>query len=202
MRGERGDALLIVDVQNDFCPGGALAVEEGDQVVPVLSRMAERFAAAGRPVYASRDWHPPDSTHFEANGGVWPVHCVQGTAGARLHEGLHLPAAAMIVTKGHGRTDEGYSAIVGEVPGRGSLLEDLHARGIGRLIVGGLATDYCVKHSVLDALRNGIEVTVLTDAIRAVDVAPGDGARALEEMSAAGATLTTSEKVRRNDLTA
>jgi len=201
MREDRGDALLIVDVQNDFCPGGALAVEEGDQVVPVLRRMAERFDAAGRPVYASRDWHPLDSTHFEVNGGIWPVHCVQGTPGARLHEDLRLPPAAMIVTKGHGRTDEGYSAIVGEVPGRGSLLADLHARGIGHLIVGGLATDYCVKHSALDALRNGIDVTVLTDAIRAVDVAPGDGARALEEMSAAGATLATSEKVWSHDPT-
>jgi nicotinamidase/pyrazinamidase len=189
---ERGEALLIVDVQNDFCPGGALAVPEGDQVVPILRRLAERFDAAGRPVYASRDWHPVDSTHFQVNGGTWPVHCVQGTPGARLHENLRLPASAMIVTTGQGRTDDGYSAMVGEVAGRGSLLEDLQARGIERLVVGGLATDYCVRHSVLDALRSGLEVVVLTDAVRAVDVAPGDGTRALEEMAAAGATLTTS----------
>lgn len=195
MRHDSGDALLIVDVQNDFCPGGALAVPEGDQVVPILRRLAERFAAVGRPVYASRDWHPPDSTHFKENGGVWPVHCVQGTPGARLREDLHLPPSAAIVTKGHRRTDHGYSAIVGEVAGRGSLLEDLHGRGIDRLVVGGLATDYCVRHSVLDALRNGIAVTLLTDAIRAVDVEPGDGARALDEMSAAGAELTTSETI-------
>jgi len=195
MREDSGDALLIVDVQHDFCPGGALAVPEGDQVIPVLRRLAERFDALGRPVYASRDWHPADSTHFEVNGGVWPVHCVQGTDGARLRADLRLPGAAMIVTKGDGRNDEGFSAIVGEVGGRGTMLEDLQARGIDHLVVGGLATDYCVKHSVLDALRNGISVTVLTDAIRAVDVAPGDGARALDEMSAAGATLATSDTI-------
>jgi len=195
MREDSGDALLIVDVQHDFCPGGALAVPEGDQVIPVLRRLAERFDALGRPVYASRDWHPPDSTHFEVNGGVWPVHCVQGTDGARLRGDLRLPGSAMIVTKGHRRNDEGYSAIVGEVGGRGTLLEDLQARGIDHLVVGGLATDYCVKHSVLDALRNGIAVTVLTDAIRAVDVAAGDGARALDEMSAAGAELATSDTI-------
>src|ERR687898_1059611 len=115
MREDRTPALLVVDVQNDFCPGGALPVAEGDQVVPVLHRLAERFGALGQPVYASRDWHPPDSTHFEVNGGVWPVHCVQGTPGARLHEDLRLPSKAMIVTKGQTRTDQGYSAIVGEI---------------------------------------------------------------------------------------
>jgi nicotinamidase/pyrazinamidase len=182
-------ALLIVDVQNDFCPGGALPVAEGDQVVPVLRQLAARFAALGLPVYASRDWHPPDSTHFAVNGGEWPVHCVQGTDGARLREDLSLPRSAMIVTKGQRVHDQGYSAMVGEVAGRGSMLEDLHARGVNHLYVGGLATDYCVRHSVLDARQQGFGVTVLTDAIRPVDVSPGDGARALDEMRAAGATL-------------
>jgi nicotinamidase/pyrazinamidase len=195
MRDDRTSALLVVDVQNDFCPGGALPVPEGDRVVPVLSRMSERFAALGMPVYASRDWHPPDSTHFKMNGGLWPVHCVQGTAGAGLREDLRLPASAMIVTKGQTRTDQGYSAIVGEIGGRGTLLEDLQTRGIDHLYVGGLATDYCVKHSVLDALRHGIAVTVLTDAIRAVEVAPGDGDRALEQMRSSGAELDTSDEV-------
>jgi len=185
-------ALLIVDVQHDFCPGGALAVAEGDRVVPVLRHAAQRFTALGLPVYASRDWHPPDSTHFAGQGGTWPVHCVQGTPGARLREDLGLPASAMIVTKGQTRHDDGYSAIVGEVTGRGSLLEDLQARGVTHLYVGGLATDYCVRHSVLDALGQGFAVTVLTDAIRAVDVSPGDGQRALAEMAQAGAALATS----------
>ena len=188
-------ALLIVDVQNDFCPGGALAVPEGDQVVPVLSRLAQTFAAVALPVYASRDWHPKGSTHFRTGGGQWPVHCVQHTPGARLREDLKLPSTSMIVTKGQGLNDDGYSALVGEVAGRGSLVEDLDARGVKHLYVGGLATDYCVKHSVLDALRHGLKVTLLTDAIRAVDVAPGDGQRAIDEMSRAGATLAESKDV-------
>jgi nicotinamidase/pyrazinamidase len=193
MEDDRNSALLIVDVQNDFCPGGALAVAEGDRVVAPLRKLAARFGALGLPVYASRDWHPADSRHFKDQGGTWPVHCVQGSEGARLREDLQLPSSVMIVSKGQARHDNGYSAIAGDVAGRGSLLADLNARGVNHLYVGGLATDYCVKHSVLDALRQGIDVTVLTDAIRAVDVSPGDGARALEEMKAAGAKLATSD---------
>ena len=192
MPGPASPALLIVDVQNDFCPGGALAVDRGDEVVPPLRALAHRFAALGLPVYASRDWHPPDSRHFAEHGGQWPVHCVQGTPGARLHHGLELPASAAIVTKGQGRDDEGYSAMAGQVAGRGTLVDDLAARGVDHLYVGGLATDYCVKHSVLDALQHGMGVTVLTDAIRAVDVEPGDGTRALDEMRNAGAAFATS----------
>lgn len=188
-------ALLIVDVQNDFCPGGALAVPEGDRVVPVLRRLAERFAAAGLPVYASRDWHPPVTRHFAAHGGPWPVHCVQDTPGARLHPELRLPPSAAIVTKGTSSEDHGYSAFEGEVAGRGSLADDLRARGVTHLYVGGLATDYCVRASVLDALKSGLPVTVVTDAVRAVDLRPGDGDRALAEMAAAGATLAPSAEV-------
>lgn len=187
-------ALLVVDVQNDFCPGGALAVREGDQVVPPLRRLTERFVALGLPVFASRDWHPADSTHFVGQGGTWPVHCVQGTDGARLRHDLELPSSVQIVSKGHQRHDDGYSAIAGDVAGRGSLLEELQSRGIEHLYVGGLATDYCVKHSVLDALAQGFTVTLLTDAIRAVDVQPGDGERALAEMQAAGAVLGVSSE--------
>jgi nicotinamidase/pyrazinamidase len=192
---DESPALLIVDVQNDFCPGGALPVAEGDEVVPVLRRLAARFAALGLPVYASRDWHPPDSLHFAVHGGAWPVHCVQGTEGARLRDDLYLPPTAAIVTKGQGRHDEGYSAMVGDVAGRGSLEDDLRARGVDRLYVGGLATDYCVRHTVLDALRRGFAVTLLTDAIRAVDVSRGDGDRALDEMRRGGATLASSRTV-------
>ena len=130
-------ALLIVDVQNDFCPGGALAVDGGDQVVPVLNRLAARAAALGLPVYASRDWHPIDSPHFADHGGPWPAHCVAGTAGARLHPDLALPSGAMIVTKGTARDDHGYSAFEGTVTGRGTLADDLRARGVDHLIVGG-----------------------------------------------------------------
>jgi nicotinamidase/pyrazinamidase len=195
MSDERSPALLIVDVQNDFCAGGALAVGGGDEVVPVLNRLADRAAAMGWPVYASRDWHPADSRHFTAHGGPWPVHCVAGSDGARLHPDLRLPANAMIVTKGTSRDDDGYSAFEGTVPGRGPLADDLRARGVTHLVVGGLATDYCVRATVLDALAHGLSVQVVEDAVRAVDVAPGDGQRALDEMRAAGAEVARSSSI-------
>jgi nicotinamidase/pyrazinamidase len=188
-------ALLIIDVQNDFCPGGALAVADGDQVVPVLNRLAARAGALGLPVYASRDWHPADSTHFAANGGPWPTHCVAGTAGARLHPNLALPSGAMIVTKGTARDEHGYSAFEGQVTGRGTLLDDLRARGVDHLIVGGLATDYCVRASVLDARRHGLAVTVVEDGIRAVNLVDGAGNRALDEMREAGAEVVPASKI-------
>ena len=195
MSDERSPALLIVDVQNDFCAGGALAVRGGDEVVPVLNRLADRAAALGWPVYASRDWHPADSRHFAIHGGAWPVHCVAGTEGARFHPDLRLPPGTMIITKGTGRHDDGYSAFEGEVPGRGPFIDDLRARGVTHLVVGGLATDYCVRNSVLDALRHGLAVLLVEDAIRAVDVAPGDGQRALDEMRAAGAEVLHSSSI-------
>ena len=186
MNDERSPALLIVDVQNDFCPGGALAVRDGDAVIPVLNRIAARAAALGFPVYASRDWHPEDSRHFTTHGGRWPPHCIAGTQGARLNANLDLPPGTLIVTKGVGRDDDGYSAFEGNIAGRGSLLADLRARGVNELIVGGLATDYCVRASALDARSRGFDVTVVADGIRAVDVEPGDGDRAIEEMKAGG----------------
>ena len=182
-------ALLIVDLQNDFCRGGALEVADGDQVVPVLNRLAARAAALGLPVYASRDWHPVDSLHFAENGGPWPTHCVAGTPGARLHRDLALPSGAMIVTKGAARDEHGYSAFEGQVTGRGALGDDLVARGVDHLIVGGLATDYCVRASVLDARRLGFGVTVVEDGVRAVNLATGDGTRAIDEMREAGAHI-------------
>lgn len=185
-------ALLIVDVQNDFCPGGALAVAQGDQVVPVLNRLAARAGALGLPVYASRDWHPIDSKHFAANGGPWPTHCVAGTAGARLHPDLALPSGAMIVTKGTTRDEHGYSAFDGQVAGRGTLLADLRSRGVDHVIVGGLATDYCVRASALDARRHGLGVTVVEDGVRAVNLVEGAGNRALDEMREAGTDVKPS----------
>jgi len=189
------DALLVVDVQNDFCPGGALPVPQGDRVVPVLNRVIRRFEARGAPVYASRDWHPPVTSHFKKYGGIWPVHCLADSEGARFHPQLHLPAGASIVSKGQDPSNHGYSAFDGTTAMGGTLAEDLKARGVEHLYVGGLATDYCVRHSVLDALKAGLRVTVLTDASAGVDVAPGDSARAIEEMRAAGATVATSDQV-------
>lgn len=193
-REPRNAAVLVVDVQNDFCPGGALAVADGDRVIPVLNDVLERFA--DRPVYASRDWHPPDTRHFKAFGGPWPVHCVAGTRGAELHPDLRLPADAVIVSKGQDRADDGYSAFEGTTPGGRRLPDDLRERGVTDLVVGGLATDYCVRASVLDACRAGLRVTVVTDAIAGIS-AEGT-ARALEEMRDAGARLVSSRDLVRS----
>jgi nicotinamidase/pyrazinamidase len=190
-----GDALLIVDVQNDFCPGGALPVPDGDRVVAPLNRCAERFARQGAPIYASRDWHPAVTTHFTPYGGVWPPHCVADSEGARFHPGLRLPPSTIVVTKGDDAERDGYSAFDGRTADRADLLDDLRRREIDHLYVGGLATDYCVRQSVLDALNAGVHVSVLTDAIRAVEVRAGDGQRAVEEMARAGATFVTTIEV-------
>ena len=179
------DALLLVDVQNDFCPGGALAVADGDAVVPALNAWIAAARQGGARVFASRDWHPPDHLSFAERGGIWPLHCVQDTPGAAFHPDLELPNDAVIVTKADTADREAYSAF-----DSGELAAQLRAAGIERLWVGGLATDYCVKASVLDAAElPGLEVRVITNAIRAVDAAPGDGEAALEAMRAAGATL-------------
>ncbi|HEX6122664.1 MAG TPA: nicotinamidase [Ktedonobacterales bacterium] len=185
------EALIVVDMQKDFCPGGALAVPEGDAVVPVFNRYLERAAARGMAIYASRDWHPARTAHFKAFGGTWPPHCIQGTPGAELHPDLRLPADVEIVSKGMSEREEGYSMLDGLLPDGRQLLEALRAAGVSRIYVGGLATDYCVRATVLDALAAGLEVRLLTDASRAVDVQLGDGERATREMLAAGAQAMT-----------
>lgn len=192
-------ALLIVDVQNDFCPGGALAVSEGDAVIAPLNRAAQTIAQRGGLVVASRDWHPPTTRHFQQYGGKWPVHCVQGTPGAAFHPDLRLPDGAVIVSKGTGTEDDGYSAFEGRTDDGSTLDETLRAHGVRRLLVGGLATDYCVRASVLDALKHGYEVAALTDAIRGVNLQPDDSARALQEMQAHGARLLTTDEALRDD---
>jgi nicotinamidase/pyrazinamidase len=190
---EPRSALLVVDVQNDFCPGGALAVPGGDRVVVALNRYIKAAESAGAAIYASRDWHPPNTSHFTSYGGQWPIHCVRGTKGAEFHPGLELPRQATIITKGDSTDRAGYSAFEGHTDDAKALLADLQKRQIGRLYVGGLATDYCVKHSVLDALKAGLQVTVLEDAIAGVDVQPGDSAAAIEEMRRAGARVEIPE---------
>ena len=173
------DALIVVDVQNDFCPGGALAVPEGDRVVPVLNALLRR---AGLLAVATRDWHPPDHCSFVTQGGPWPVHCVAGTPGAEFHAALEKSRIEHLITnKATTRDQEAYSGFQGT-----DLADLLHGRGIRRLLVGGLATDYCVKATALDGRKEGFEVYLLTDASRAVDVQPGDGDRAIAEMRAAG----------------
>jgi nicotinamidase/pyrazinamidase len=185
-----GSALLIVDVQNDFCPGGSLAVAGGDEVVPLLNRYAEAFAAAGRLVIADRDYHPGRTTHFVQFGGAWPPHCVQGTPGAEYHPDLALPEGTVHVIKGMGAEEDAYSVFQGKAANGQSFDALLAARGISKLYVGGLATDYCVLQTVLDARKAGLDVVVLEDAVRAVNVEPGDGDRALAQMREAGAVVS------------
>jgi nicotinamidase/pyrazinamidase len=193
------DALLIVDFQNDFTPGGALAVEHGDEIGAPIDAIADRFDL----VLATRDWHPPDHGSFEGvevdpqqwkgidPPGIWPAHCVQGTPGAELHPSLDRSKLDLVVDKGQDRNTQGYSAFQGT-----GLAQTLRDRGVHHLYVTGLATDYCVKNSVLDALREEFDVTVLEDAIRGIDVKPGDSERALEDMKNAGADVRSSEELR------
>jgi nicotinamidase/pyrazinamidase len=178
------DALLVVDPQVDFCPGGTLSVPEGHRIFSAVNRAAARLPV----VVASRDWHPPDHLSYEHRGGPWPVHCQAGTPGAEFHPDLELSLIHEVFSKGTHPEREAYSAFDGT-----GLAEWLRSRGVERLYVAGLATDYCVKASVLDAREEGFEVIVLEDAIGAVDVQPGDGERALEEMRKAGAQVGRSD---------
>ena len=175
-------ALLIVDFQNDFTPGGALAVPHGDDIADRINALA----ASGdyELVVATRDWHPPDHGSFAPQGGTWPVHCVADTPGAQLHPALDQSRVDGIVDKGRDASTEGYSGFEGT--GLGDLLRE---RGITQVTVVGLATDYCVKNTALDALRQGFQVTVDATAVRGVEVAPGDSERALAEVRAAGGVM-------------
>jgi nicotinamidase/pyrazinamidase len=179
-----GDALLVVDVQNDFCPGGALAVREGDAVVSVLNQWIAEAQAEGVPVLASRDWHPRNHISFQDRGGPWPPHCIQGTWGAAFHPGLKLPPRVEIVSKAENPDKEAYSAFDGT-----GLAARLRAAKVKRVWIGGLTLDYCVRTSTLDAICEGFEVHVITDATRAVNVHPDDGQKALDEICKAGAIL-------------
>lgn len=190
-----GAALLVIDVQNDFCPGGALAVPDGNRVAAPLGRLAAAFAQEGLPVLASRDWHPPVTTHFAPYGGKWPPHCVQGSGGAAFHPDLALPEGTHIISKGTGPDEDAYSAFAGRGTDGRPLAEILRQLGVRELYVGGLATDYCVKSTVLDAVAHGFGVKLLTDAVAGVEVREGDSARALEEMAQAGVRFLISDNV-------
>lgn len=188
-------ALLVVDLQNDFCPGGALQILNGDRVIEPINRALECFKTARLPVLASRDWHPPVTSHFSAFGGSWPVHCVQETRGAAFHPALRLPDDAIVISKGLAVELAGYSAFEGIDDQGRPLAEILNGLGVKKLYVCGLATDYCVLCTTLDALRTGFKVTVLSDAIAGVDVIPGASATAIEKMEKAGAELATVEQL-------
>jgi nicotinamidase/pyrazinamidase len=194
------DALLIVDFQNDFTPGGALPVAEGDKIAGPINSVLDSFDL----VVATRDWHPPDHGSFEGvevdpkqwrgadPPSIWPVHCVQGTPGAELHPALERAKVDVVIDKGQDPNSQGYSGFQDTT--LGDLLRD---RGVDRLFVAGLATDYCVKNTVLDARRLGFDVTVIEDGVRGVEVNPGDSERALEEMRSAGAELSSSREIRK-----
>ena len=182
-------ALLVVDMQIDFCPGGSLAVPGGDAIIPVINRYIEIFRAQGVPVIATRDWHPPVTSHFREFGGLWPSHCVQESEGARFHPALKLPEDVIIVSKGMDPSRDDYSSFRAILETGGFLQDLLKEKGVTKLFICGLATDYCVRETSLDALHAGLAVTVLKDAVRGVDLKADDSARALEEITTAGAVL-------------
>lgn len=183
-------ALIVVDIQNDFCPDGALAVPEGDQVIPVANQLIERFEEHHLPVFLTRDWHPPNHCSFQEFGGPWPVHCVAGTPGAAFHPDLRIPKNAPIISKATRPDRENYSDF--EASG---LADRLNAQDVDNIIIVGLATDYCVKANVLDGLAAGFEITVIPEGIRAVNVNPSDGPKAIEEMRHCGARFLSLQQV-------
>ncbi|HSF68869.1 MAG TPA: isochorismatase family protein [Nitrospira sp.] len=176
------DALLLADIQNDFLPGGALGISGGDEIIPVLLRYLDRFHTRGLQVYLTRDWHPPNHCSFRAQGGQWPVHCVAGSPGSLPPPSLVIPASAVIIYKAIDQDQEAYSAFQNT-----ALDRHLHALGVRRLFVGGLATDYCVLNTVKDARALGYDVYLLMDGIKAVNLRPEDGRSAEQEMIALGA---------------
>ena len=187
----QSSALILVDIQNDFCPGGALAVACGDQIIEAVNRLMPEFPL----VISTQDWHPADHVSFKARGGPWPPHCVQGTEGAELHKALDRERIGYNFRKASSPDKEAYSEFEGTDAAGITLDEALKSHAVKRIYVVGLATDYCVKATVLDGLKYGYEVYAVTDAMRAVNVSPDDGARALREMERAGARLVTSDQI-------
>jgi len=182
------DALIVTDVQIDFLPGGALSVQEGDIIIPALNEYMLIFKNGGAPIVASRDWHPPNHISFKAQGGPWSPHCVQETGGAAFSSYLKLPEGTMIVSKATNPAKEAYSVFAGT-----GLADKLKKKGVNRVFIGGLATDYCIVTSVLDAVKLGFEVVVLMDAIKGINVNPGDVDKAIVDIVTSGAIQVTLE---------
>lgn len=182
-------ALIVVDVQNDFCPGGSLAVAQGDEVVAPLNKLMKEFLDRGEPVYKTRDWHPEKTKHFAIYGGTWPIHCVQNTRGAEFHSDLLDDPRITVISKGFDERADGYSGFDGT-----QLAQLLRDEEVKEIWVGGLATDYCVKETVIDGVHNGFKVKALADAMRAVNVNPDDGKKAIDLMKEAGAEIVGDEK--------
>jgi nicotinamidase/pyrazinamidase len=182
----KNDALIIVDVQRDFCPDGALPVPAGNQVVPVLNEYIKLFKVANAGIFATRDWHPPNHISFKAYGGPWPSHCIQHSEGAKFHPDLKLPDGTSIISKAMDPSKESYSGFDDTMLG-----DELKDKGVTRVFVGGLATDYCVKNTVLDAIEQGFVTVLLLDATRGINVKHGDVEKAIDEMIAKGAEKVT-----------
>ena len=184
-------ALILVDIQNDFCPGGALAVDEGDQIVSIVNSLISEFPL----VISTQDWHPANHISFKEQGGPWPPHCVQGSRGAELHSGLRTDTVAHYLRKASSPGKDDYSEFEGKDEQDRSLDLVLKSHGVNKLYVVGLATDYCVLETVLDGLKYGYDVYAVSDAMRAVNVSPDDGEKALQRMASAGAHIVTSDEV-------
>ena len=180
-------ALLVVDIQNDFCPGGALGISAGDKIIPVINKYIKIFSQNKLPIFFSRDWHPKKTVHFKKFGGDWPVHCVENTKGSNFHPKLKIPPEAIILSKGIDPQEDSYSAFQARDACGQSLGRLLKIFGVEEIYIAGLATDYCVKYSALDALKNGFKVTVLKDAVKGVNIQPGDSQEALEQITGMGA---------------
>lgn len=179
-------ALLVVDIQNDFCPGGALGIAAGDKIIPVVNKYIKIFSQNKLPIFISRDWHPAKSAHFKKFGGVWPRHCVQNTKGASFHPKLKIPPEAIIISKGIDPEEDSYSAFQAQDASGQSLGDLLKIFGVEEIYIAGLATDYCVKYSAIDALKSGFKVKVLKDAIAGVNLKPTDSKEALLQIKARG----------------
>ncbi|MCX6680116.1 MAG: bifunctional nicotinamidase/pyrazinamidase [Methanothrix sp.] len=189
-------ALLVVDVQNDFCPGGALGIPGGHKIIPILNRCIKFFEKENLPIIVTRDWHPKVTKHFEQFGGVWPEHCVEGSLGAQFHPDLELPKDPLVMSKGMDPEKDSYSAFHATDSSGRALENILEIFGVAEIYIGGLATDYCVKYSALDALKAGLKVLILTDAVAGVNLQPEDSRVALQEMVSRGAKKTIFEELR------
>ncbi len=188
-------ALLVVDVQNDFCPGGALGIHEGHKIIPILNEYINFFEKENLPIFVTRDWHPNVTKHFKQFGGIWPKHCVEGSPGAQFHPELKFPKEAFVMSKGIDPEKDSYSAFHATDLNGTVLANLLNFFGVKEIYIGGLATDYCVKHSAFDALKDGLKVFILTDAIAGVNLQPEDSSIALEEMVSRGAKKTISKNL-------
>lgn len=187
---EKSDSLIVVDVQRDFCPGGALPVAECNRTVAVLNRYIDVFNESGAKTFATRDWHPPNHISFKPHGGPWPPHCVHGSRGAEFHPDLRLSKNVRIISKATDPSKESYSGFDGT-----ELGDELKRNRARRLFIGGLATDYCVKNTVLDALKLGFETVLLLDATRGIDQKPMDSQEAIQEMIRRGAKTAVLSEV-------